>query len=139
MANVADAQKLLVRLRTTIGISPGNTFLNISSRTGNILHDNNLGMNRQAMKQKLAKKVKEMYGKRLPSHTKEMRAKSFAGKSRTAEMAKLTNNPPDGIRLCQLRAIPYSMKELINQLKYIINVLILSLGYFMTSKNVPFL
>ena len=91
------------------------------------------------MKQKLAKKVKEMYGRRLPSHTKEMRAKSFAGKSRTAEMAKLTNNPPDGIRLCQLRAIPYNMKELINQLKYIINVLILSLGYFMTSKNVPFL
>ena len=100
---------------------------------------NYLGMNRQAKKQKLAKNVKEIYGILLPSHTKEIRAKSLAGKSRTAEMAKLTNRPPDGIRLCQLRAMPYSMKELTNQLKYMINVFILSLGYFMISKNVPFL
>ena len=98
-----------------------------------------LGMKRHAIKQKLAKNVNEIYGILLPSHTKEMRAKSFAGKSRTAEMAKLIKRPPDGIRPCQFRAMPYNMKELTNQLKYIINVFILNLGYFIMSKNVPFL
>ena len=139
MANEEEAQKLLVRLRTTMGISPGITPLHVISLRLHIHSIKYLGMNRQAKKQKLAKNVKEIYGILLPSHTKEIRAKSFAGKSRTAEMAKLTNRPPDGIRLCQLRAMPYNMKELTNQLKYMINVFILSLGYFMISKNVPFL
>ena len=40
---------------------------------------------------------------------------------------------------CQLRAIPYRMNELVNQLKYMKRVLILSLGYFMMSNIVPFL
>ena len=45
-------------------------------------------MKRHAIKQKLAKNVNEIYGILLPSHTKEMRARSFAGKSRTAEINK---------------------------------------------------
>ena len=53
-----------------------------------------LSMNKHITKEKPARNVNDMYGSRLPSHTRETRARSLAGKSTAAEIAQFRKRPP---------------------------------------------